>query len=189
MLRTTAIKMLFRLAAVGLTGLCAVSAQAASWTLDPNASTLTFTVPQGGNQLTGAFKTFDAKIDLDPAKIEDASISATIATSSASTGSAQFDGMLPGADWFDTSSFPEATFVSDAVTSTGGNAYEANGTLTIKDVAVPVTLTFTLDIDGDTAHAVGTTTVNRSAFGLGASVGEDHVGQSVTVNMDLKASK
>ncbi|NVK33709.1 MAG: YceI family protein [Rhodobacteraceae bacterium] len=167
----------------------AVPSYAASWTLDPAASSLGFAVAQGGGTLEGSFGTFDAEIDLDPAALDSASIRATIDTGSASTGSAQFDGMLPNPDWFNVADFPTATFVSDSITSKGGNAYEAAGTLSIKDTSAPVTLDFTLDIDGDTAHAVGSTTLDRSNFGLGSNVGSDQVGSSVTVSFDLKASK
>ncbi|MEJ8476146.1 YceI family protein [Roseibium algae] len=162
---------------------------AASWTVDKDASSIGFEVQQGDAALTGSFGSWTADINLDPDNIDAATISATIDTGSAATGNSQFDGMLPSPDWFSVEAFPAATFSSDNVTSVGGNAYQAAGTLTIRDISQPVTLDFTLDIDGDTAVAKGTATVERIAYQVGASVSPAQVGESVAITLNLKATR
>ncbi|MDN3719063.1 YceI family protein [Roseibium salinum] len=61
--------------------------------------------------------------------------------------------------------------------------------MTIKGISQPVELDFTLDIDGDTATAKGTATVNRLDYKLGSGVGTDTVGDVVTVTLNLTATR
>lgn len=159
------------------------------WTVDQQASSLGFEVAQGDGKIAGSFGSWQADIDFDPAAPEKAAITATIDTASASTGSPQFDGMLPGADFFDTANFAKAVFQSDKVSALGGDAYRAEGTLTIRDISQPVTLEFTLKITGDTAVADGTATLSRSAHQVGASVAASSLADAVTVSLSLTATR
>ncbi|WP_208999541.1 YceI family protein [Pannonibacter phragmitetus] len=165
------------------------AAYAAEWTVDPANSSIGFTVEQDGAPVSGSFGTWTAQIDFDPENVSAAKIEATIATGSAQMANAQFAGMLPGADWLATEAFPEARFTSTSVTAKGGNAYEAEGTLSLRGEEKPVTLAFTLDITGDTAVAKGTASLSRSAYGIGASVGQDNLKDAVAVTIDLTATR
>jgi len=160
-----------------------------TWTVAPEQSSLGFEVKQGEAMLKGQFTDWNAEIDFDPQAPENAKISATINPASASTGNAQFDGTLPGADWFDASAFPDAAFTAEGATLVEGNSYRTQGTLTIKGISHPATLDFVLEIEGDTATAKGTATVDRLAYQLGAGVGADTVGDAVTVTLDLTARR
>ncbi|MES0808578.1 YceI family protein [Roseibium sp. SCPC15] len=164
-------------------------ALADTWTVDPAQSTLGFEVNQAGNTLAGTFASWTASIDFDPNAPEAAKISAEINPASAATGNPQFDGTLPGKEWFDVDGFPAAEFKADSVSLVEGNSYRASGTVTIKGVAHPVDLDFTLQIDGDTAKAEGKATLNRLDYQLGAGVGTDTVGDIVTVTLDLTATR
>lgn len=165
------------------------AAKAESWTVDAANSTLAFEVQQGSAPLKGTFTTWDASIDFDVAAPENAVIQATINPASASTGNPQFDTTLPAADWFDAAGFPVAEFKAESASLVEGNSYRAEGTLTIKGASHPVTLDFTLDIDGDTATATGTAKLNRLDYQLGSGVGTDTVGDIVTVTLDLTATR
>jgi len=167
----------------------ATPAFADTWTVDKDRSSLSFDVIQGEGTVSGSFSAWDADIDFDPAAPEQATIRATVETGSATTGSAQFDGMLPGPDFFDSAGFPQAVFQSDKVTPLGGDAYRAEGTLTIRDISQPVTLEFTLKITGDTAVADGTATVSRKAHQVGASVATSSLADAVKVKLDLTATR
>ena len=158
-----------------------------TWNVDPEQSTLGFEVQQGDGTLKGTFATWTASIEFDPNAPETAEIAADIKAMSASTGNPQFDGTMPGADWFDVNAFPVAEFKADNVSLVEGNSYSADGTLTIKGISHPVKLDFTLDIDGDTAKAEGKATVNRLDYQLGAGVGTDTISDIVTVTLDLTA--
>lgn len=166
-------------------------AQAATWSVDSAKSALGFEATQSGAPFTGKFKTYSATIDFDPAKPEAAHVVVDIDLASATTGDTQKDEAMPGADWFDTSSFAKATFEATGFAPKGGDKYEADGKLTMRGVSKDVALPFTLDLQGDTAHAVGQAKLVRTDFGVGQgswSTG-DMVGLEVTVNVDLVAVK
>lgn len=169
--------------------LSTIPALAGTWIVDKSKSSLGFSVLQAGNTLNGKFATWDADIDFDPADPATAVIKARINPASASTGNSQFDGVLLTPDWFDTSNFPAAQFVSDTVTLIEGNQYRATGTLTIRGTHQPVSLDFTLDIEGDQAHAEGIASVARTAYSLGTNVNQETVGDAVTVTLDLIATR
>lgn len=167
------------------------SAHATDWHLDTQTSHLSLKATQAGTPFTGKFRDFSADITLDPADLASASITAQIKTGSIFTDSSERDGTLPGADWFDVENFPTATFVSQAIKSTGPEQYEAEGQLTIKGTTVPLTLPFSLKIDGDNAAATGTVTINRQTFAIGTGQWdtESVAGFSVAIVYEINATK
>lgn len=171
--------------------LLSAPAFASDWQMDKGASTLEFEAKQGSTPFTGHFKDFDTEITLDPDNLDSAQIRAVIRTASVATGAADRDGALPGREWFNASNFPEAVFESDSVRHEGDNHYVAEGTLTLKGHTEPVTLPFTLDIAGDTAHAQGEVTINRLDYNVGegdmAAAGV--AGFEVTVKIDITATR
>lgn len=93
-----------------------------------------------------------------------------------------------GPDYFDSASFPAARFAAQIVKLDTG--YEARGTLTLKGQEVPVTLPFTLDLDGGTARMQGGTTLDRLDFGIGQSLAdESSLGFAVDVRVELEARR
>ena len=112
-------------------------------------------------------------------------------TASASTGDSLRDSNLPGSQWFDVKAHPEAVFKSTSIRA-AGDAYEADGVLSIKDFEKPVTLGFTLDIDGDDALAKGGVDLIRTDFGLGenaAWLDDEGVALEVRVEFEIQATK
>ena len=139
------------------------------WIVDAAQSELVFRGTQQGESFQGRFENWDSEINLDPADLSDARIRVRVRPASAVTGDGERDGALPGRDWFDAERFPEAVFESDDVEATGGNAYVARGTLSLKGMERPLELPFTLDIAGDTARAEVGITLDRSEYGVGAN--------------------
>jgi len=164
-------------------------ALAGDWTVDPSASTLAFTAQQNGSPLEGRFTDWNAEIALDPQALDQASIVASIGTASATTGQPQVDGTLPGANWFDAAAHPQARFVSQEIVAVGDGRYEASGTLTLKGIEMPLTLPFTLEIDGDTARARAEVTLARTAYEVGTDVGTDTVADGVAVTLEIVATR
>ena len=164
-------------------------AEAKSWTVDYAQSHLGFNGVASGEAFQGSFKSFKADIDFDPDHPETGKIAATIDIASAATGDGDKDGMLPQSDWFDTSKFPQAQFVSTKISKTGANAFEAQGNLTIKGISKPVTLPFTLAPEGDHWRAQGKTTLTRTDFhiGTGQWSNDATVKFGVDVTVDLAA--
>lgn len=161
------------------------------WTVNAAKSKLGFTVNWSGQPFTGTFRSWKADIDFDPADLAHSHANITIDIGSETSGDAQTDDGIKGAEGFAISQFPTATFRTTAFTHKTGNQYVAAGQLTIKGVSRAITLPFTLTLAGNTAHVVGRAQVIRTDFGVGSGewAKPDPVATQVTVNVDLTATK
>lgn len=159
------------------------------WIVDAKTSTLGFSATQTGKAFKGAFQKFSPVILFDPANLAASSIKVTVDMASARTGDGQRDAALPTPDWFDAKKFPQAKFVSTKIVAKGQGAYEAVGTLTIRDVSLPLTLPFALTITGDKAAAKGAVTLQRQKFGVGKGdfATDEWVGFDVAVSYVINA--
>jgi polyisoprenoid-binding protein YceI len=168
-----------------------VPALAASWQVDPAKSSLGFEGSQSGQAFTGKFGKFTAAIDFDPANPATGHAVVTIDLASAATGDPQKDEAMPQAEWFDVPDHPQAKFEATTFTATGGNGYEARGSLEIRGMRKDVTLPFTLDVTGDTATAKGRLTLIRTDFGVGQGAWstDQYVAFNVVVTVDLTATR
>ncbi len=115
----------------------------------------------------------------------------TIQTGSAKTGDPTQEGSLPGAEWFDTATYPTARFQATAFKALGGNRYEATGTLRIKATTVPVVLPFTFDEASGTATVAGKLELDRTALNMGmaSDAGGDWVSKAIGVEIRVKAER
>jgi polyisoprenoid-binding protein YceI len=168
----------------------AVAAPAA-WTVDKAASHLTFASSVSGQAFTGSFQRWDAVIHFDPKDLAHSDVAATVDIASAASGSGDRDAEIPDQDWFWTSRFPRATFVAHGFQPAGPGRYLAAGVLTIRGVAKPLTLPFSLAITGAAAKMSAQVVLNRLAFGIGQGEWQatDTVPAGVTVHIDLAAHR
>lgn len=173
-----------------LAGLLSAGVAHAQQKLVPAQSEVSFTSKQMGVPVDGKFKRFDAQIAFDPKKPEASTIAFTVDLVSATLGNAEIDSELPKATWFNTAKFPQATFQSTAVKSTGAGKLDVSGKLSIKgnvrDVVVPVTLVQ----NGATTTASGNLTIKRLAFKIGENEWADTsmVADDVQVKFKLTLS-
>ena len=165
------------------------AADASGWIVDHAKSTVGFTATQAGKPFTGTFKGFEADITFDPDNMNAGNVDVVFDTTAIETGDAQKDANLPAPNWFNAKAHPMATFTASSFTKTGDHSYEAKGELTIRDIAQPVTLPFTLTIDGNTAKMSGKTTVKRTDFDLGTGVPVEMIGDDVVVTVSLTATR
>jgi len=185
---TRAFGLVFALALAG----AAPQAQAATWTMNPEASTLSFAGTQTGTEFRGQFRSFAAEIAFDPEDLSTASISATIDIVSFASGSPDRDSDALNMSWFYAANFPQATFSATDVVAGEDGGYVARGTLEIKGISREVDLPFTLTINGDTAVADGALTLNRLDYAVGnmdEDVEEELVGHTVTVLVHIEATR
>jgi cytochrome b561/polyisoprenoid-binding protein YceI len=160
------------------------------WTVDKAASTLRFIGEEGGAQFEGRFSEFTAQIVFDPDNLGASSIRVDVKPASAGSGNPFRDDTMKDRAWFDVKKHQGAQFTSSTIRKTGANAYEAGGTLTIKDFSHDVTLAFTLDIDGDRAHAAGGADLIRTDYGLGMGASwleSEKVALAVRVEFEINA--
>ena len=160
------------------------------WAVLPGG-TIGFAVKVNGETVQGQFGRWDADITFDPARPSLASIAAKVDLTTATTSDGQRDAMLLEEDFFATSLHPSARFKSNDAAALGNDRFSARGTLTIKGVARPTTMMFTLKIVGDTAQVVGSTTIDRTDFlvGMGQWAGEDTIANKVSVTMKFGARR
>jgi polyisoprenoid-binding protein YceI len=148
-------------------GAVGAGAAPSAWMVDKAASNVRFTSSMAGESFSGTFRRWDAVIRFDPADLAGSSVTATFDVASVVTGNPDRDQALPTATFFDAPAYPRATFVARGFTGVGSGRYEARGVLTLRGVAKPLTLPFTLAITGSQAKMTGSAVINRLAFGVG----------------------
>lgn len=160
------------------------------WDIVPAESSISFTGTQNGAPVTGSFKSFTGTIQADPAKYQNSTIDFVIQMNSISVAYAELATILVTPEWFNIKAFPKAEFKSTSFKKINGKTYEATGVLTIKNKAVPTTLTFTA-VESPKNHVVveGSTSIKRSAFGIGEGewASTDVIKDDVTVNFKIAA--
>ena len=180
-----------RLLAVAAALLIPSLASAEPWTVVAEESELGFEARQGETPFTGVFDDWSAEILFDPAALGQSKAVAIIDMASARTGDTNRDGALPGREWFAIAMFPEARFETETFRHLGDDAYEADATLTIKGVSRPVTLPFTLTIEGDVAKMEGALEILRTQYKIGEGqwAKPDTVALEVVITVDLVARR
>jgi polyisoprenoid-binding protein YceI len=121
-------------------------------------------------------------------------VNVNIDTTSVDTGYPLFNEHIQGADFLDTAKYPTATFISSKVNFEGDKVTSVDGTLTLKDVSKPVTLTLTSFqcmphpmLKKDACGANATTVVKRTDFNMGKYA--PNVGDDVTITISVEAAK
>lgn len=148
--------------------------------------TLEITVTQLGSPVTGTFADWTAAISFDEARDSGTvgDVEVVISVGSLTLGSVTREAM--GTDFFNTDAFPTANFTADIIREDTG--YRAEGTLTIKDQSMPLTLPFTLQIADGVAIMQADTSLDRRDFAIGMSQkDEGSLGFDVGVNINLTA--
>jgi len=118
----------------------------------------------------------------------------SIDTTSVNTGFALFNEHIQSEDFLNTAKFPTATFVSNKMNFEGDKPTSIDGTLTIKGISKPVTLTITSfmcmphpALKKDACGANATVVVKRTDFNMGKNV--PNVGDEVTITLPVEAIK
>jgi polyisoprenoid-binding protein YceI len=184
--------------AAGLLALAApfAGAQASTWVSDPNHSEVDFSITHMSvSKVHGRFGQVKATIVYNAADVTKSTVTATIGVDTVDTGVDARNAHLKTADFFDTANLPTATFTSTSVTK-NGNKLKVTGNLTLHGVTKPVVL----DVEGPVTPVAdpkgslhsgfsATTTIDRTAFGIGPKFPAALVGDEVTLEIDLEVIK
>jgi len=165
-----------------------VAATPPAWQIDSKKSAISFSAIQNNSPITGQFTLFTGEINFDPTQLSTSHVNIIVDIGSVTTSYKEISDTLKTPDWFDVKLFPQAIFKADKFTKTGDKTYQAEGNLTIRDKTVPVTLQFTLEEYQNTKALIkGTTTLKRTAFGVGRGewAKTDAVKDNVQVNFVL----
>jgi polyisoprenoid-binding protein YceI len=146
----------------------------------------------------GQFGDFDGTARVDAENPAASTVSIDIRPASIATGSADRDGHLVSADFFDVENHPAITFVSTHVERDGAE-WTITGDLTIKGVTRPVTIPFeetgtAVDPFGNTRVGFeGATTINRKDWDLSwnaaLETGGVLVSEKIKLEFDVSAIK
>ena len=138
------------------------------WSVDPAHSAIAFESSAEGAAFEGHFNTWTADIRFDPKNLASSQVRVEVETGSVQTGDGGRDQSAQGNDWFASTMFPKAVFVSNTIKDLGGGKYEADGKLTIRDKTEDLALPFTLALKGDEADMHAEMDVDRTTWGLGS---------------------
>lgn len=128
-----------------------VDVPAGAYTLDKAHSSLIFRVSHlGFSNYTARFKRFDAQLQFDPANLGASTLTVTIDARSLETdypdpATLDFNAELQNDQWLNTAKFPQMTYRSTQIETTGPRTMRIHGDLTLRGVTHPVTLDATFN--------------------------------------------
>lgn len=169
-----------------------VTFAASNWQTVPEKSSIRFTATQNNAPVQGSFKKFKADIQFDLNQLSTSHVTIIVDINSLADPYNQLSDTLLGKDWFDAKDYPQAKFDSTSFKKTGDKTYEADGQLTMRDKTLPVVLTFSVINDSPTdGHIQGSTTIKRTAFGIGQGEWADTnaIKDDVKIDFDVTATK
>ncbi len=160
------------LLATALPSMAAVAMHA--WRFDPVHSQVWFSADhQGFSHPLGRVRIAGGWFRFDPDDWRTAEVQVTLDMASADLGDARWNEAVRGAPFLATGDWPEARFVSQSVEPAGDRGGVIHGTLTLRGVARPVDVAFTLNRIGNDPYAFGRkagfsarATLRRSDFGM-----------------------
>ncbi len=163
------------------------------YTLDPMHTAVTWHINHFGfSQPSGKFMNAEGSVTLDEKNPQNSSVTVTIPLSGVNSGVAKLDEHLKTKDFFETETYPNATFESTKVELTGNNTAHVTGNLTLHGVTKPVTLNVRLNQLGEnmfkkkTAGFSAKTTLKRSDFGMVTYL--PGLGDEVTIDIESEAN-
>ena len=171
-------------------------AQTSTWTPDKAHSEVDFTILHMSlSKVHGRFGLASGQIIWNEADVSKSSVNMVIDVNTVDTGVGPRDSDLKSANLFDVAQFPTATFVSTSV-SKAGNGLTVNGNLTLHGVTKPVVL----QVEGPMGPLPGmdhkphagfsaTTTLSRTAFGIGTKYPSAILGDDVQLSIELDVAK
>jgi len=184
-----------------LTGILALAAplalaQTSTWVSDPNHSEVDFSIiHMSVSKIHSRFGNVQATIVYNEADVTKSTVTATIGVDTVDTGVDQRNTHLKSPDFFDIATMPTATFTSTSVVKNGNNL-TVTGNLTLHGVTKPVVL----DVVGPNGSMTdpkgkvhtgfsATTTLDRTAFGIGPKFPAAMVGDDVALDIELEVVK
>jgi polyisoprenoid-binding protein YceI len=172
-------------------------AQTSAWATDPAHSEVDFSIRHGGvSNVHGRIGGVTGTLVYNEADVTKSTVTVTIDVSTIDTGEPARDAHLKTDTFFDVAKFPTATFTSSSVVK-NGNRLTVNGNLTLHGVTLPVVL----DAEGPSTPVEGardhkphsgfsaTTTLSRTAYGIGTSFPAVVVGDEVKLTIEIEIVK
>ena len=136
------------------------------------------------------FKTFNIAIDYNPQAPGAASAKVEIDTASLDLGEAEMNKEVAKKEWFNSSQYPKATFVSNSIKPVSPGKLSVTGKLTIKGKTADVSFPLTVKTDAGKQVFEGMLPIKRLAFNIGEGEWKDTsmVADEVTIKFRVTAA-
>lgn len=160
--------------AVAMSPVAPAIAFAAKFAFDERRTEVRFVYTMAYSTQRGRFTRVSGTLDFDDKAPEKAMISASIATTSLTTGEPLVDSELKGASFFNVAASPVIKFKSRSVSAASAENASVSGDITVNGITKPVTLMVSLKPHDDTSlkYDAGArafyarTRIQRSAFNM-----------------------
>lgn len=185
--------LLYRAALAPLLLLLTTPAQAATWVLDSEQSSVIFGYTFGGEPYEGEFKNVEGIFNIDPLNPTACDFQVTIPISDISIDSPEALDYLHDYELFDVDQWPTASFTAQSCSLVSMSSFVSEGTLTIRDQTNPMSFPFNLDVDMEggklSFHLTSEVTINRLEYGVGQGywAGTGEIPNEVTIKVDVRA--
>jgi polyisoprenoid-binding protein YceI len=150
--------------------------------VDSEASKVEFEVSNMGKTVKGMLLNLKGTVNFAASSLETSNFEVTVDPSTVNTEDKGRDKHLQKDDFFGVATFPTIKVSSEKITKTE-TGYEAEATLTIRDVSTPITIPFTVEEDGGQQHLNGTFMIERKKYGLGEKMSPGSIGLEVKVGI------
>lgn len=169
---------------------CSSAAQAQHYVPVDAGSKVQFTIVNHlvfSSTVNGYFKGLKGSIRFDPKDPGAASIDATVAVKTISTGIGKRDRDLMEEKYFNTAKYPEMRILSTSIKATDKpSTYQLTAALTIKGITHTITFPFTAVLSGEVLQLNGQFTINRKDFQVGP---DNAIDDKLTVKLSVQAKK
>ena len=147
------------------------SAAPVVYKVDPDHSSVGFTIRHFVSNVQGRFKDFDGSISYDKQNPAASKVELTAQAASIDTDNKDRDNHLKSPDFFDVAKFPTLTFASTSVKPKDANTLDVTGNLTIHGVTKTVTIQVSIlgtvaTKGGDKAGFESAFTIDRLTYGV-----------------------
>ena len=163
----------------------ALAAAPAGAPLDAAKSSVVATFKQEGVAVDSPFKKFSGTIVYDAKNPAGASAALEVDMSSLDIGDEAYNAEVRKKAWFDSATYPKATFQSTAIKAGAAGHFTATGTLTIKGKSAVINVPVTVQSTPAGSSFDGSFAISRKGFGIGDPVWDDVLEDAVTVKFHL----
>lgn len=162
----------------------------ANYVVNQDESRLGFASTQEGVVFVGEFTAFEASIYFDLMAPETSRVWVAVPIAAFDAGSTDRNSNASSNIWFDTKKFPTAVFETQSIRA-DGDAFIANGTLSLKGQTKPISFPFKIEESDGQAVMTATFPVNRTRWDVGQEPWntEDYVGLNVILDIRVVADR
>lgn len=163
------------------------TAQMESWTSQPADTSLEFIGHYENTELRGEFSDFTVRL-VREANALPIALEVHIGVDSADMDDADLNEEIQQEDWFYSSRFPQASYISRTIRTTGTNRFVASGTLSLKGMEKEVEVPFNWSQDSAGAQIIGTLELARGNWNIGSGewANDETIADRVTVHFSVR---